>query len=50
MNKYAEEIMASIRDEYARSKPTPELEAKSLFRLLNYCPPDHLLKIPNTKH
>lgn len=40
MRKYAEEIIVSIREEYARGeKDIAELEAKSLFKLLNYCPP-----------
>lgn len=40
MRKYAEEIIVSIREEYARGeKDIAELEAKSLFKILNYCPP-----------
>jgi hypothetical protein len=40
MNKFEKELIESILDEHARCKDDPELEAKSLFRLLNYCPPD----------
>jgi len=41
MNKYAEELIASILEEHAQcAKDNVELEAKSLFRLLNYCPPE----------
>jgi hypothetical protein len=40
MSKPAEEILQSILDEFAASKQgREELEAKALFRLLNYCPP-----------
>jgi hypothetical protein len=42
VRNYAEEIIVSIRKEYARGgKDIAELEAKSLFKLLNYCPPRH---------
>jgi hypothetical protein len=38
MGKHAEELIASILEEHARcTKDNAELEAKSLFRLLNYC-------------
>jgi hypothetical protein len=40
MNKFEKELIESILEEHARCKDDPELEAKSLFRLLNYCPPD----------
>jgi len=42
MSKPAEElIIQSILDEFAASHHSrEELEAKALFRLLNYCPPD----------
>jgi hypothetical protein len=41
MRKPAEElIIQSILDEFAASHQSrEELEAKALFRLLNYCPP-----------
>jgi hypothetical protein len=40
VNKHAEDIIASIIEEFSRcQKDRAELEAKSLFRLLNYCPP-----------
>jgi hypothetical protein len=40
VNKHAEEIIASIIEEFSRcDKGLVEFEAKSLFRLLNYCPP-----------
>jgi len=36
-------IIQSILDEFAVSHQSPEeLEAKALFRLLNYCPPPDL--------
>jgi len=40
MNKFERELIESILEEYSRCNDDPELEAKSLFRLLNYCPPD----------
>ena len=40
MSKPVEQILASILEDYARCEKTnDELEAKSLFRILNYCPP-----------
>ena len=40
MSKSVEQILQSILDEFAASKQArEELEAKALFRLLNYCPP-----------
>jgi hypothetical protein len=41
MSKPVDEILQSILDDFAASRQTPEqLEAKALFRLLNYCPPN----------
>jgi hypothetical protein len=41
MNKHAKDLIASILEEHARAKKgDAALEAKSLFRLLNYCPPE----------
>jgi hypothetical protein len=43
MSEPVEEILRSILDEFAASKQgQAELEAKALFRLLNYCPPPGL--------
>ena len=40
MSKPVEEILQSILDEFVASKQArEELEAKALFRLLNFCPP-----------
>jgi hypothetical protein len=48
MNKHAEDLIVSILEEHARAeKGDAALEAKSLFRLLNYCPPEiHLIEKP----
>jgi len=44
MNRHVEEIIYSIIEEFAVGASNPEaLEAKTLFRLLNFCPPDRLL-------
>jgi hypothetical protein len=41
MNKDAKAIIDSIMEEFAACRQkNEELEAKSLFRLLNYCPPE----------
>jgi hypothetical protein len=41
MNKDAKAIIDSIMEEFAACRErNEELDAKSLFRLLNYCPPD----------
>jgi hypothetical protein len=40
MSKAVDEILNSIIEEFKAGKQAKEeLEAKSLFRLLNYCPP-----------
>jgi hypothetical protein len=40
VSNYVEQILASILEDYARcEKDNDAFEAKSLFRLLNYCPP-----------
>jgi hypothetical protein len=40
MSKPVEDILQSILNEFAASKQSrEELEAKALFRLLNYCSP-----------
>jgi hypothetical protein len=40
LSRSAEELLQSIMDEFAAARQTHEaLEAKALFRLLNYCPP-----------
>jgi hypothetical protein len=39
MSKHVEQILNTILEEYERNKNSDELEAKSLFLLLNYCPP-----------
>ena len=40
MSKPVDELLQSILDDFAAGKQTQEaLEAKALFRLLNYCPP-----------
>jgi hypothetical protein len=40
MSRPVDELLQSIMDDFAAGKQTPEaLEAKALFRLLNYCPP-----------
>ena len=45
MSKPVEEILQSILDEFAASRQSREdLEAKALFRLLNYCPPAEFQK------
>jgi hypothetical protein len=41
MNKHAQEIIGSIIEDFAvGGRSREELEAKSLFRLLNFCPPE----------
>jgi hypothetical protein len=53
MRKHVEQILSSILEEYERDeKNSDELEAKSLFLLLNYCPsPDSsLLEKPVRRH
>jgi hypothetical protein len=43
MSKPVNELLESILDDFAAGKQTQEaLEAKALFRLLNYCPPTTL--------
>jgi hypothetical protein len=40
MSKAVDEILNSILEEFAACRhATEELEAKALYRLLNYCPP-----------
>jgi hypothetical protein len=40
MSKAVDEILNSILEEFAACRQAKqELEAKTLFRLLNYCPP-----------
>jgi hypothetical protein len=40
MRKHVEELISSILEEYARcEKDQHDLEAKSIFRILNFCPP-----------
>jgi hypothetical protein len=43
VNKRAEAMLASLAEELAGASGEDKLqrEAKSLFRLLNYCPPEH---------
>ena len=42
MNRHAEEILKSILEEFAtRDRQREDLEAKSIFKILNYCPPDY---------
>jgi hypothetical protein len=41
MNKHAQEIISSIIEDFAVGGGSrEELEAKSLFRFLNFCPPE----------
>jgi hypothetical protein len=41
VRNYIQELLASIHEDYERGEMDyEELEAKSLFRLLNYCPPE----------
>jgi hypothetical protein len=43
MSKPVDELLQSILDDFAAGKQTHEaIEAKALFRLLNYCPPPAL--------
>jgi hypothetical protein len=43
MSRPVDELIQSIVDDFAAAKQTQEvLEAKALFRLLNYCPPPTL--------
>jgi hypothetical protein len=43
MSRPVEQLLQSILDEFAAGRQTQEaLEAKALFRLLNYCPPPAL--------
>jgi hypothetical protein len=43
MSKPVAELLQSIMDEFAAARQTQEaLEAKAIFRLLNYCPPPAL--------
>jgi hypothetical protein len=40
MSKHVEELISSILEEYARGeKDKQDLEAKSIFRILNFSPP-----------
>jgi hypothetical protein len=40
MNKFAQEILDSIIEEFALCDSSrEEMEAKAIFRLLNFCPP-----------
>jgi hypothetical protein len=40
MNKHAQEILDSIIEEFALCDSSREqMEAKAIFRLLNFCPP-----------
>jgi hypothetical protein len=40
MSRPVDELLQSILDEFAAGRQSREaLEAKTLFRLLNYCPP-----------
>jgi hypothetical protein len=53
MSKHVEQILNCILEEYERNgKSSDELEAKSLFLLLNYCPPpdSSLLEKPVRRH
>jgi len=53
MSKHVEQILNCILEEYERNgKSSDELEAKSLFLLLNYCPPpdSSLLEKPVHRH
>jgi hypothetical protein len=44
MNKHAQEIIDSIIEDFAAGDGSrEELEARSLFRLLNFCPVEPLL-------
>jgi hypothetical protein len=41
VNKHAKHILESIMEELAAADKSREaIEAKAVFRLLNYCPPD----------
>jgi hypothetical protein len=43
MSRPVDELLQSILDDFAAGTQTQEaLEAKALFRLLNYCPPPAL--------
>jgi hypothetical protein len=42
MSKAVDELLQSIMAEFAAGKMQKALEAKALFRLLNYCPPPAL--------
>jgi hypothetical protein len=43
MSRPVDELLRSITNDFAAAKQTQEeLEAKALFRLLNYCPPTAL--------
>jgi len=48
MRKPAKELIDSILDEHAQCKKedVEKLEAKSLFKLLNYCPLEELSEEP----
>ena len=40
MGRSVDELLQSIKDDFAAARQShEELEAKALFRLLNYCPP-----------
>ena len=40
MSRAVNQLLRSIMDEFAAARQSQEaLEAKALFRLLNYCPP-----------
>lgn len=44
MSRLVEDMLQSILDDFKIGKQTQEAEEKTLFRLLNYCPPPVLTK------
>jgi hypothetical protein len=49
MSRLVDELLQSILDDFTAGKQTQEaLEAKALFRLLNYCPPPAFGKMAET--
>jgi hypothetical protein len=50
INKHAQEIIDSIIEEFALcDRSREEMEAKAIFRLLNFCPPAAAAELPATK-
>lgn len=50
INKHAQEIIDSIIEDFALCDSSRgEMEAKAIFRLLNFCPPATAADLPGTE-